>query len=65
MRIIIEISDEKQAETFLTWVKYRGDMLLSAEQLFTTADGTSFNLKVASEHDSYIYVMSAEKMPDE
>jgi hypothetical protein len=58
VKIEIEINDKEQAESFMTWVKFRGDVTL----------GDKFDIsKYKYGHDwraAYVYIVSAKEIDD-
>lgn len=58
MRIVIDIPDEKQAETFLVWVANRGDMLLGDNCDWKPAEG----IRNEDAKSRYVYVYSAAEV---
>lgn len=55
MKIVINISDEAQAERFLLWAKNRGDILMGDNCDFKPADG----MEAEEVKGRYVYVSSA------
>lgn len=56
-KIVIEIRDEKQAQTFVKWVENRGDLLMGDYCDFKPAEGMENEEAKAR----YVYITSAHK----
>lgn len=56
MKIVIDIPDEAQAEAFLVWALYRGDILLDAHTNYDVPDKEAL-----SKNPRYVFVAGAHK----